>query len=76
MKLHDRGVDKHAVHESVHQEDVMLVIKRKKGESFTIQKDGEVIEVVIVRKTGASVSIGVKASPEYKIVRDNAKKVH
>lgn len=76
MKLHDRQDDKHAVHKSVHQEDVMLVIKRKKGESFRIQKDGEVIEVVIVRKTGASVSIGVKAGSEYKIVRDNAKKVY
>ena len=76
MKLHSHQDDKHAVHKSVHQEDVMLVIKRKKGESFTIQKDGEVIEVVIVRKTGSSVSIGVKASMQHKIVRDNAKKVY
>lgn len=76
MKLHGHQDDKHAVHSFLRQEDAMLVLARKKGESFIIEKDGDRIEVHVLKKNGSKVSIGVKASLQHKIVRDNAKKVH
>ncbi len=52
----------------------MLVIKRKQGESFTITKDGEQVTVTVIKKKNGGMTIGVIASPEHRIVRDDAKK--
>ncbi len=52
----------------------MLVIKRKQGESFTITKDGEQVTVTVIKKKNGGMTIGVTASPEHRIVRDDAKK--
>ena len=56
------------------QEEIMLVIKRKKGESFTVTKGGEQITVTVIKKKNGGMTIGVTASPEHRILRDDAKK--
>lgn len=48
----------------------MLVLKRRIDESITIGKD---IRVVVVGVLDGSVTLGIEAPKDIKIVRDNAK---
>lgn len=52
----------------------MLVLSRKIGQGITVEKDGEKIEIFVVKKRGNHVTIGVKASLNHRITRDDAKK--
>jgi len=54
----------------------MLVLTRKQGESFTITKGGDQVKITIIKKSNGRMTIGVTASADHKIVRDNAKKVN
>ena len=53
----------------------MLVLTRKVGQKITIDSNGELIEIVVCKKYGRQVTIGVTAPRDYKILRDDAKKV-